>query len=89
MGIRAEIEVSRHGLFACFVSAAREKGVQRAMTSLSTDEALAAGFQAILDQCRAPWWNPDLLWAKAWCCPANGLEHGAPAAAPATLGQAA
>ena len=77
---------TNQGLFGCFVSAVREKGPKRALAMLSDDKARAAEFQAILDQCRAPWWDPDLLWAKAWSCSADGLEHDAPAAA---LGHAA
>jgi hypothetical protein len=50
-----------HGLFACFVSAARERGVKRALALLSSDKALAADFQAILDQCPAPWWDAATL----------------------------
>jgi hypothetical protein len=56
MGVRAEIEVSRLGLFACFVSADSERGVNRALALLSPDKVLAAEFQAILAQCSAPWY---------------------------------
>lgn len=76
-----------HGVFACFVSAAREKGVKRAPTLLSHDEA--AEFQAILDQSSAPWWAPGELWDRGKECTAGVFGHTAPGADAASIGKAA
>jgi hypothetical protein len=76
------------GLFACFVSAAREKGVKRAMALLSNAKNHAAEFQAIVDQCSAPWWNPDPLWQQAKERTASIFGHHA-GAAPVPIAKAA
>jgi hypothetical protein len=76
------------GFFACFIPAMREK-LKRAMALLSTDTALAAEFQAILDQCSAPWWDAATLWDRAKDRTADVFADYHPGAAPALLGQAA
>ena len=84
---RAESGVDQ-GLFACFVSAARERGVKRAMALLSNAKNHAAEFQAIVDQCSAPWWNPDPLWQQAKERTASIFGHHA-GAAPVPIAKAA
>lgn len=58
------------------------------MALLSTDKALAAEFQAVLDQCPAPWWDPATLWNRAKERTAAVFAEHHPGAAHA-LGQAA
>jgi hypothetical protein len=77
-----------HGMFGCFVSAVREKGVKRALLMVADCKALAAEFQAKLDQSLAGWWDPDPLWEKAKGRTAE-LFAQFPGPAPAVLGQAA
>jgi hypothetical protein len=85
MGVRAEIEVSRSGPLA----AIDQEGDKRAMALLSTDKALAAEFQAILDQSSAPWWDPATLWDRPKDRTAEVFADHQPGAAHALLGQAA
>jgi hypothetical protein len=59
------------------------------MGLLSTDKALAAEFQAIIDQCPAPCWDAATLWARAKHCTADVFIDHHPGAAHALLGQAA
>jgi hypothetical protein len=67
------------GLFGCFISTVREKGAKRALAMISNDKALAAEFQAILDQCAAPWWKPETLWDKATDRTVEMVDRPAPA----------
>lgn len=69
------------GVFACFASAAREKGAKRALALFSNEKALAAELEATLDQCSAPWWDPDLLWPRTRKCIAEVFaDHLSPTA---------
>jgi len=56
---------------------------------LSHDKALAAEYQAILDQSAAPWWAPDPLWVKARQSTAGVFGYFGVGVTSASLGQAA
>ena len=52
------------GAFGHLICAARQRGMKRAMAML-TDKDQIAGFKTIVEQSRAPWWDPALLWDSA------------------------
>jgi len=63
--------------------------VVKRLSMLSNDKALAAEFQAIVDQSVAPWWDPATLWDRARDRTAAVFADHHPGAAHALLGQAA
>lgn len=65
------------------VSAAREKGVKRALSMLP--KAQAVEFKEIMDQSAAPWWNPDQLWDTAKSCVSSLFDTAPTQSTPTVL----
>jgi len=81
--------VPRYRRVVVALAVVREKGPKRALHMIAQGKPLAAEFQARLDESAAPWWDPDLLWARAKQCTAGVFSPGGPGVPSASPGQAA